>query len=72
MIYRVTSLEITNLSLPSYSEEGENITFHCEYSVHSSKLVELDIKWYLGSSPSPFLVFLPHLQTGWGAKGSSW
>ena len=22
----------------------------------------MDIKWYLGSSPSPFLVFLPHLQ----------
>ena len=28
-----------------------------------SKLVELDIKWYVGSSPSPFLVYIPHLQT---------
>jgi hypothetical protein len=30
--------------------------------VSRSKLAELDIKWYLGSSPSPFMVFLPHLQ----------
>ena len=22
----------------------------------------MDIKWYLGSSPSPFLVFVPHMQ----------
>ena len=59
----VTSLQISSLSMPSYAEEGQNVTFHCDYSLDSSKLAELDIKWYLGSSPSPFLVFLPHLQT---------
>ena len=61
-ICEVSSLEITSLSLPSYSEEGQNLTFHCDYIVHRLKLAELDIKWYLGSSPSPFMVFLPHLQ----------
>ena len=63
LIIEATPLEISSLSLPSYAEEGQNVTFHCDYSVDSSKLAELDIKWYLGSSPSPFLVFLPHLQT---------
>jgi hypothetical protein len=61
-ICEVSSLEITSLSLPSYSEEGQNLTFHCSYIIDRSKLAELDIKWYLGSSPSPFMVFLPHLQ----------
>ena len=38
------------------------MTFQCKYTVNRSQLAELDIKWYLGSSPSPFLVFLPYLQ----------
>ena len=58
----VSSLEITSLTIPSYSKQGENITFQCKYTVNRSQLAELDIKWYLGSSPSPFLVFLPYLQ----------
>ena len=57
----ITSLEITSLTIPSYSRQGENVSFHCEYTVNDSQLAELDIKWYLGSSPSPFLVFLPYL-----------
>ena len=62
ILSRVQCLDITDLSIPSYSKEGENVTFFCHYKVESSKLAELDIKWYLGSAPSPFLVFLPHLQ----------
>ena len=58
----VSSLEISSLSIPSYSEDGKNISFHCDYNVDRTKIAELDIKWYLGSSPSPFMVFLPHLQ----------
>merc|ERR1711970_592710 len=58
----VSSLEITSLAIPSYSKQGENVTFHCKYTVNKSQLAELDIKWYLDSSPSPFLVFLPYLQ----------
>lgn len=58
----ITFLEITSLTIPSYSKQGENVSFHCEYTVNDSQLAELDIKWYLGSSPSPFLVFLPYLQ----------
>ena len=58
----VQCLDITSLSIPSYSQEGGNVIFSCQYAVDSSKFAELDIKWYLGSSPSPFMVFLPHLQ----------
>jgi hypothetical protein len=56
------SLEITYLSIPSYVPEDHNLSFHCSYNVNRYKLAELDIKWYLGGSPSPFMVFLPHLQ----------
>ena len=63
LVDQVTSLEINSLLIPSNALEGENVTFHCDYSVDPSKLAELDIKWYLGKSPSPFLVFLPFLQT---------
>ena len=62
MLSSITSLEITSLTIPSYSKQGENVSFHCEYTVNDSQLAELDIKWYLGSSPSPFMVFLPHMQ----------
>ena len=34
----------------------------CHYEVDRAKIAELDIKWYFGSSPSPFMVFLPFLQ----------
>ena len=61
-ICKITSLEITSLSVPSSIPEGQNLTFHCDYNVSQAKLAELDIKWYLGSSPSPFMVFLPYLQ----------
>ena len=62
IVSAVSSLEITSLSIPSYSEEGQNISFHCDYNVDRNKVAELDIKWYHDSSPSPFMVFLPHLQ----------
>ena len=62
IVCAVSSLEITSLSIPSYREEGQNISFHCSYNVDRNKLAELDIKWYFGASASPFMVFLPHLQ----------
>ena len=61
-IVQVLSLEITSLTIPSHSPQGHNLIFSCDYTVNRAKLAELDIKWYLGSSPSPFMVFLPHLQ----------
>ena len=63
LISSVASLELIQFSVPPFASEGENVPFHCAYSVDSSKLAELDIKWYLGSSPSPFMVFLPNLQS---------
>ena len=32
----------------------------CRYMVEEERVSELDIKWYLDSSPSPWLVHLPH------------
>ena len=61
-ICEVFSLEITSLTLPSQSPEGRNLLFSCGYTVNRAKLVELDIKWYLGTSPSSFILFLPHIQ----------
>ena len=61
-ICKVSTLKIVSLEIPSYIPEGQNLKFHCDYNVDKNKLAELDIKWYLGSSPSPFMVFLPHLQ----------
>ena len=58
----IRSLNIISLSIPSYVPEGHNLSFHCDYKVDRNKVAELDIKWYFGSSPSPFMVFLPHLQ----------
>ena len=60
--WKISSLEITSMSVSSSIPEGQNLTFHCDYNVSMSKMAELDIKWYLGSSPSPFMVFLPYLQ----------
>jgi len=62
LVFQVSCLEILSFSLPLFASEGEDVPFHCAYNVDSSKLAELDIKWYLGSSPSPFMVFLPYLQ----------
>ena len=51
---------LTNLKAPSSISEGDNLDLACEYSVSRLILPELDIKMYIGDSPSPFLVFLPY------------
>ena len=52
--------EIESLSVPGYRLEGSSVEMVCRYLVDSQRLGELDIKWYLESSPSPWLVHLPH------------
>ena len=48
------------MSVPSYRLEEEEVMMVCRYEVEEEKMSELDIKWYLDSSPSPWLVHLPH------------
>ena len=52
--------EIESLSVPSYRLEDSSVELVCRYLVEEQRLGELDIKWYLDSSPSPWLVHLPH------------
>lgn len=54
------SLEIDSLVIPKYVVVGESAIISCYYNVPGERLQELDIKCYQGTSPSPFLVFLPH------------
>merc|ERR1719239_205990 len=56
------SLEIKELGVPSWGEEGGGVDLSCCFSLPTSNYPQLDVKWYHGSSPSPFLVWLPHLQ----------
>ena len=59
---RFSCLEISELRVPSWGEEGGEVDLSCCFSpVPTSNYPELDVKWYHGSSPSPFLVWLPHL-----------
>jgi len=59
---RASCLEIKELGVPSWGEEGGEVELSCCFSLPTSNYPELDVKWYHGSSPSPFLVWLPHLQ----------
>ena len=46
--------------MPSYRLEDSSVELVCRYQVEAEMLGELDVKWYLDSSPSPWLVHLPH------------
>ena len=59
---QASCLEIKELGVPSWGEEGGEVELSCCFSLPTSNYPELDVKWYHGSSPSPFLVWLPHLQ----------
>ena len=59
---RASCLKIKELGVPSWGEEGGEVELSCCFSLPTSNYPELDVKWYHGSSPSPFLVWLPHLQ----------
>ena len=54
------SVTLNSLSVPSFVETGSDVTLSCNYSYTESDKQELDIKWYLDDSPSPFLVWVPH------------
>ena len=50
------SIELESLDFPSFIITGDTAIMSCLYKVKQIKQTELDIKWYHGTSPSPFLV----------------
>ena len=64
-------LHISSLLVPSWAYENSSISLSCTYSLAVSQFRELDIKWYHGASPSPFLVSLPSLGRNMVVAGST-
>ena len=52
----IVSIELESLDFPSYIIAGDSAVMSCLYKVSQVQESELDIKWYHGTSPSPFLV----------------
>ena len=50
------SIELEPLDFPAFITTGDTVLLSCLYKVKQTKQSELDIKWYHGTSPSPFLV----------------
>ena len=57
---KIVGIELESLDFPSYILAGDSTVMSCLYKVSQVQESELDIKWYHGTSPSPFLVYLPH------------
>merc|ERR1711872_625912 len=53
IVTSINSLNITDLVIPPYTQQGSNITLFCSYSVDKDKIAELDIKWYFGTPLPP-------------------
>ena len=49
-------LEIESLAVPEVVVAGDSAVMACYYSVPDTRLPELDIKWYHGARPEPFMV----------------
>ena len=52
----VRALEIESLAVPPVLVSGDSAVMSCYYTLPDTRLPELDIKWYHGASPSPFMV----------------
>ena len=55
-IHWINGLEIESLSVPSYTVSEDSAIMACFYNVPEERIPELDIKWYHGASPAPFMV----------------
>jgi len=56
----VLLLSLDSLEVPSWALAGSSVELWCNYSYNATEGEELDVKWYLDGSPSPFLVWVPH------------
>ena len=52
-------LSVSPVRVPPEAEEGDTVTFQCEYQAEPGERPELDIKWYRDTAPAPFMLFLP-------------
>jgi len=53
-------VKIRELTVPSMVELGsENILLDCDFDYDPDERVQLDIKWYFNSEPSPFYTWVP-------------
>ena len=53
-------MKIRQLSVPAMVELGsENILLDCDFDYDADEKVQLDIKWYFNSEPSPFYQWVP-------------
>ena len=43
-LQKVISLDVPTLSLPSFIQEGQELSFKCRYRIQESKIPEVDIK----------------------------
>ena len=51
---------IRELDVPSLVEYGsENILLDCDFDYDENEKVQLDIKWYFNSEPTPFYQWVP-------------
>ena len=57
---QVLLLSLDSLQVPHWVEAGSSVELWCNYSYNATEGEELDVKWYLDGSPSPFLVWVPH------------
>ena len=57
-----STIKIKEHGVLSWGEEGDEMVVSYCFSLPVSHYPELDVKWYHASSPSPFRVWLPHLQ----------
>ena len=56
----ILSVKIRELTVPSMVELGsENILLDCDFEYNADERVQLDIKWYFNSEPSPFYTWVP-------------
>jgi len=56
----VTAVRIRELNVPALVEDGsENILLDCDYDYEENEKVQLEIKWYFNSEPTPFYQWVP-------------
>jgi len=59
-LYGLEAVVIRELDVPSLVEYGsENILLDCDFDYDENEKVQLDIKWYFNSEPTPFYQWVP-------------
>ena len=59
----VISLDVPTLSLPSFIQEGQELSFKCRYRIQESKIPEVDIKVCDESQTTQYVVRVADLRS---------